>query len=139
MEPTQSSFSPPNDSLALTQHTPSKRIVGIPALCENFERLSSRRQPNDTESQWTSPLDNILDVAAFCAGAFDFKTYLNVSLCCHEIHDSLKPVLSVPIVQLDAKAIDEEYKVRSILCAKVTSRVPRTTPRVFKTIWPNVQ
>jgi hypothetical protein len=117
--------------------TPYATVADLPALCQNSERLSSRssrRKPNVIESQWTLPFDNILDVASFCAGAFDFKTYLNVALCCHEIHDFLKPVLNVPIVQLDAKAIDGEYKVRSILCAKVTPGFPRTTPRVFDTI-----
>jgi hypothetical protein len=65
---------------------------------------------NNIEALWRLPFDLVLEVAAFSAGAFQFKTFLNLSLCCHEVHESLKPVLKAPIVQWDAAAL-QEWKI----------------------------
>lgn len=43
-------------------------------------------------------LDVLLDVAAFCAGAFEFRTLVNLSLTCKSIHEATKPVLDTPIL-----------------------------------------
>lgn len=62
---------------------------------------------NNFEASWRLPFDLVLEVAAFSAGAFHFKTFLDLSLCCHEVHESLKPVLDAPVVQWDAAALQE--------------------------------
>jgi hypothetical protein len=48
------------------------------------------------------PFDLLLEVAAFCAGSFDFKTYLNISLSSKEVHKYLKPVLDEPVLVWDS-------------------------------------
>jgi hypothetical protein len=73
----------------------------MPATISNLEDSDS------TGASWRLPFDLILEVASFSAGAFHFKTFFNLSLCCHEVHKSLKPVLDTPIVQWDAAALQE--------------------------------
>jgi hypothetical protein len=69
---------------------------------------NSAAQPasNDKDEQMglslTLPFDLLLEVAAFCAGSFDFKTYLNISLSSKEVHRFLKPVLDEPVIVWDS-------------------------------------
>lgn len=56
---------------------------------------------DDTEVSWALPFDIILEVAAFCAGRFEFNTYLNLALSCKEVHKSLKSVLDEPVLICD--------------------------------------
>lgn len=69
--------------------------------------------------------DNILDIAAFCAGAFNFRIFLNVALSCKEIHATLKTVLDEPVLVWDDDSIpgepffgsmDDDYKPNIIGC-----------------------
>ncbi|KAI5449564.1 hypothetical protein NCC49_004557 [Naganishia albida] len=44
------------------------------------------------------PFELVLEIAAFCAGSFNFETFLNLDLTCRQTHKSLQPVLSQPIL-----------------------------------------
>lgn len=46
------------------------------------------------------PFELVLEIAAFCAGSFNFETFLNLALTCRQTHKSLQPVLSQPILVL---------------------------------------
>lgn len=48
------------------------------------------------------PLNIILEIGAFCAGTFNFKSLVNLSLTSRAVNDSLKPTLKVPILVWDA-------------------------------------
>jgi hypothetical protein len=87
-------------------------FTGLSSLGERLDHLRISPDPTETDTQWRLPFDTILDIAAFRAGAFNLKTFLNVSLCCHEVYDTLKPVLKVPIVQWDAAAIHDLAAIR---------------------------
>lgn len=50
----------------------------------------------------TLPFDLLLEVAAFCAGSFNFETYLNISLSSKEVYEFLKPVLDEPVIVWDS-------------------------------------
>jgi hypothetical protein len=45
-------------------------------------------------------LDVLYEIGAFCAGAFDFRTLVNLSLTCKALHEAVKPVLDVPVLVL---------------------------------------
>lgn len=92
---------------------------------------------DDTRGLPVLPFDVILEVAAFCAGALEFNTLLNLSLCCHEVHRSLKRILEVPILQGNAAGTIE-------LVAKCY-QIPGATfgedslPKAASTIWPKAR
>jgi hypothetical protein len=46
------------------------------------------------------PFELVLEIAAFCAGSFNFKTFLALALTCGQAHTCLKPVLAHPIPAL---------------------------------------
>lgn len=48
------------------------------------------------------PLNIILEIGAFCAGTFNFKALVNLSLSSRSVHEALKPTLKVPILVWDA-------------------------------------
>jgi hypothetical protein len=80
------------------------------------------------------PFDVILEVAGFCAGALQFNTFLNLSLCCHEVHHSLKRILGVPILQGNASGTIESVAK----CYQVPGTTVREDllPKAASTIWP---
>lgn len=45
-------------------------------------------------------LDVLYEIAAFCAGAFDFRTLVNLSLTCKAMHQAVKSILEVPVLVL---------------------------------------
>jgi hypothetical protein len=44
------------------------------------------------------PFELVLEIAAFCAGSFNFKTFLALALICRQAHTCLKAVLARPIL-----------------------------------------
>jgi hypothetical protein len=44
------------------------------------------------------PFDLLIEVAAFCAGSYDFRTFVNIASTCKDAHKQLKPVLNRPIL-----------------------------------------
>jgi hypothetical protein len=63
--------------------------------------LSTSDNVGKDGASWKIPFDIILEVAAFCAGSFEFQTYLNLSLACKEVHKSLNTVLDEPLLVWD--------------------------------------
>jgi hypothetical protein len=63
--------------------------------------LNIRENVDITQPSWKVPLECIHQVAAFSVGALDFKTYLNVSLCCKEVRQSLKVIFDEPTIVWD--------------------------------------
>jgi hypothetical protein len=44
--------------------------------------------------------DVLCEIAVFCAGAFDFRTLVNLSLTCKAMHQAIRPVLDHPVLVL---------------------------------------
>jgi hypothetical protein len=63
--------------------------------------LSTSDNVDIDESSWKIPFDVLLEIAAFCAGSFEFQSYLHLSLACKEVRKSLKPVLDEPFLVWD--------------------------------------
>jgi hypothetical protein len=93
------------------------------------------------ESGRNVPFELVLEVAAFCAGAFDFKTYLQVSLCCKELHQALKSVLEQPIAVWDSNSPFSTGFRRACMTDQVDDYLRTTVnglPRQAS-FWPKVQ
>lgn len=53
------------------------------------------------------PFELILDIAAFCAGSFNFKTFLNIALTCRQATKSFQSVLARPILVLSNLEVED--------------------------------
>jgi hypothetical protein len=69
----------------------------------------------DSGSSWKRPFDLVLEIAAFCAGGFELRTFLNLSLCCQEVYKELKCVLAEPVLLWDAKPRQSNQYLWSLL------------------------
>ncbi|GHJ90299.1 hypothetical protein NliqN6_6701 [Naganishia liquefaciens] len=59
-------------------------------------------RPNASSTRPAIPLNIILEIGAFCAGSFNFRSLLNLSLSCKAVHEVFKPTLRVPILVWDS-------------------------------------
>jgi hypothetical protein len=115
----------------------SNAIEDLSSLRTTLGRSNSAPNTSHIDTQWRLPFDTILEIAAFSAGAFHFQTFLNISLCCHEVHDALKPVLKVPVVQWNALNMRELEAIYEPFHAGTPYE--ELLPKAANTIWPSAQ
>lgn len=84
--------------------------------------------------------DVLLQVAAFCAGALDFRTLVDLALSCKSIHDAVKPLLDVPILVWTNQVVGEKRRLREFLSEYDLSSHPRRESfRPLINAWSRIQ
>lgn len=75
-----------------------KREKGKSQLSKDYEAYCSTADAD--ASSWVLPYDIVPNVAAFCTGACVYCSAC-LSMCWHEVHNSLRNILEKPVIEWD--------------------------------------
>lgn len=102
--------------------------------------VSDQRRAHPIVTMPDLVFDVLIEVAAFCAGAFDFGTLAHLALSCKCIYDAVKPHLDVPILVWTDKVVGEKQRLREFLSEYDLSSHPgRETFRPLTSAWSRIQ